>query len=204
MDASQKNLLTFGYVREYCIMEDIEFLPEDIVGLFVIWLMLRDYFDEGLSHPSIDIISVDGTLQQVKTKSTGSTTDWFSAIGSAIIRKGERFEWKFIVDCPILYKMEMELGIIDNAIMKSDEFIGDFAAPPWNGWGLYLYDMTPYHGNDGALFNYGRQFQYEEGDTITMILDLSQTENKNGTLSFEIAAKLKDNEKELSFFKQKY
>eukprot|EP00483_Globobulimina_turgida_P007614 UN07629 len=85
------------------------------------------------------------------------------------------------------------IGIINDDMMtQNDEIeIDDFTDREWKGYGLYLYSMLKYHASqrehDGT-FEYGRQFKYGDNDTITMELDLTQSKNKNGILSFDTSA----------------
>ena len=202
MDPFKKTLLTFGYVRECCRTQNIDFMPDDIVGLFVSWLIFSDYFDYNLSHHMMDLTSIDNKYQHVRVKKhqiTHTINLWYSAVGSAIIRKGAKFEWQFKVNDDIICNnIEVQVGVIDNSVVKPGESINDFADSRWCGWALLLPDMIPYHGHDDrGFFDYGLQFDFDEGDIITMILDLSQERNKNGVLSFEMNAELQDNEEEM-------
>ena len=73
MDATRKNLLTFGYVRDYCKQTDLDFLPEDIIHLFILWISFCDQFDRNLSHEGIQITEECdeeyGEYQQIKLAS---------------------------------------------------------------------------------------------------------------------------------------
>ena len=135
MDSSQETLLTFGYVRECCRKQNIDFFPDDIVGLLVVWLIFGDYFDKNLCHPLIDITNVDMKHQQASVSKKQNSIEWCSAVGRAIIRRGAKFEWQFEVNDDIISrKVEVQLGIIDNSVIKQGERIEDFAGHQWNGW----------------------------------------------------------------------
>ena len=186
MDTIRKNLLTFGFVRSYCKDHGIPFLPEDIVGLFIAWFMLNDHFDKNRCHPAI-ALETDDEYEILKIKDVDTSKAFiYSAVGSSIVKKGQKQTWKFAV-----YKAEFQIGIIDEEILKSsNEYVTDFTDTEWKGWGLYVYAMTKYHSsetNEGS-FTYGEQYKLSqtESTSITMILDLTQATNKNGVLSFEI------------------
>ena len=200
MDSTRNNLLTFGYVREYCKSENIQLIPDDIMGLFVIWLSFPDCFDKNVTHPMSNITTIDNQypyhqhLSLNMEYASSNFGEWASAVGQTITQKGTKYEWRFKINGPLLYAAEIQIGIMDNDMINLKQPIRDFCRDPWNGWGLYLYSMTKYHidTKHGGFFDYGGQFEYKQGDIITMILDLSQTENENayGVLSFDIDAEM--------------
>ena len=200
MMASKKNLLTFGYVREHCRNQNIDLFPDDIVQLFVEWLLINDCFDKQLSHPSLTIItSIDDNYELLCFQSKQFEDDWASAVGTMIVSKGQRVEWKFKINGPLINNAEMMIGIIDNEMIPANKPINVFCDRKCKGWGVYCYNMWKMHDSDcadGGPFNYGYQFEYAKGDIITMILDLSQKKNESGVLSFDINAKLKYEEKD--------
>ena len=193
MDAVKKSLLAYGYARKYCKEQDIDCLPDDIVGLFVIWLSFCDRFDLNFIPSIMDLTSIDNKHQHLTIK-PGNAGEFASAFGQAIISKVTIFEWKFELNGPPL---ETQIGIIDNGMIDNDETIGDFADATWHGWGLYLRSMYAYHDEDelnmgwhDKIFDYGKQFKFKTGDIIIMTLDLTQEKNENGVLSFDIDAEL--------------
>ena len=98
MDSSRENLLTFGFVRDYCEQNNIDFPPDDIVGLFVSWLILCDRFVFKLSHKNIEITTEThdkyGECQQIK-KSKDCHKPSVTAIGEGIYKKGDKQSWTF-------------------------------------------------------------------------------------------------------------
>ena len=55
MAASREELLVYGYIKEFHQVNDVELPPNDIIGLFVAWIKLRDHFDVNTKHSSIEI-----------------------------------------------------------------------------------------------------------------------------------------------------
>ena len=200
MDAKRKSLLTFGFVRIGRKSQNIECIPDDIIQLFIAWLSFNDYFDPNLVHPALKMTSNDNEYQYLSNLKTTNNVEWPSAVGTAIIRKGDRFEWKFEMSDKLLLT-EIMIGIVDNDRLKKNKPITGCDDENWNGWALYCYCMNSMHGNNYSPFHYAQQFKYKKGDIVTMILDLSQDESKNGTLSFDIDAELKDKDKPNSFSK---
>ena len=72
MDPTRKNLLSFGFVREYCDENNIDLLPNDIVSLFALWLTFSDRFDENLLNKLIKLKTKKndkyGEYQQIQLK----------------------------------------------------------------------------------------------------------------------------------------
>ena len=197
MDAKRKSLLTFGFVRNHCKSQNIECIPDEIITLFIAWLFFNDYFDTNLVHPLLKMSSNDNKYQHLSNLKKSHSVEWPSAIGTTIIGKGEKFEWKFAMS-DMLLRTEIMIGIIDNDRLKENKPIKSFYNAIWNGWALYCYGMIPFHNGSkhGPLpFYYAKQFRYKSGDVITMILDLSQEKYKNGALSFDIDAELENKDK---------
>ena len=195
MDNKRKTLLAFGYVRKQHKLQNIEFLPEDIIGLFVVWLSFNDHFDKNKCHPALDL-ETDNEYQTLRMEDEDADEHiYYSAVGWLIIEKGQKQTWTFPVYKPNGYSYahggSMQIGIMDDSILSSsnEPYVDDFTNIKWNGWGLYLYGMTRYHNDqsDGG-FEYAQQFKYSEDKPVlmTMILDLTRDINKNGVLSFEI------------------
>ena len=187
---SRKRLLVFGYVREYCKIKNIEFPPDDIVGLFLLWLLFTEHFDKHLSHPLMIIKSIDNETQNLSLNMEKTRTDdWYTAIGNTVIEKGEIYQWKFKTHGPLFRLTEIILGVIENDMIDSNKAIDDFTRELWNGWGLWIRAMYRYHASDfnDGIYWYAKQFKFKAGNTITMILDLSQDD---GILSFDIDADL--------------
>ena len=191
MNSERKELLTFGYVRGYCKTQKIEFLPEDIIGLFIAWLIFGDHFDKTRVHPGLTL-EIDDEYETLKIKQVNrSKANYCSAVGCFVIKKGEKQKWRF----PIYagsgsHGDSAQIGVVDENILKSsEEFVNDFTNTQWKGWGLYLYAMQKYYNDErGGTFGYATQFKYSKDDPLwlTMILDLTQETNENGVLSFDI------------------
>ena len=200
MNSVQKTLLTFGFVREYCKSQNIELFPDDIISLFVSWLFFYDHFDAEKSHPYLNIEIIDHQYELLSVKVCKQNhrypqAQWCTAVGTLIIEKGEKYAWKFRMYTPALHFANIQLGIIDDDMFKTNEgeYIDDLSSGKWNGWGLFLYEMDKYHGspNDDGTVYYAHQFNYKKGDIITIILDMTQENNeKYGVLSCEIDAEI--------------
>lgn len=183
LSQTRKNLLSIGFVREYCKENNVEFLPSDIIELFILWLSLCDRFDKDLSHKSIQFTMKSDNnyidYEQIAVTEFGHKT----AIGHQIIRKGDRQLWTFqliknIKDAHVI------LGIIDNKTANQRKgIICDFSFKE-RGYGLYLNNMYKYCGTKARTrFEYGTQFEFKTGDMITMELDLTN-QVKGGQLRF--------------------
>lgn len=133
MEQARKNLLSFGFVREYCNDNNIELLPSDIIELLVLWLSFRDQFDISLSHKDIAIETKTddkyGEYQEIrKSKASGFC---ITAICKNIIKKGHKQSWKFQLRTkdPDSPPMALVFGIIDNKIAESNASqITDFSS----------------------------------------------------------------------------
>ena len=185
MDAKRKNLLSFGFVREYCHRNNIEFPPEDVISLFALWLILGDRFDEDLSSEHIEFSTkyhdTYGEYQQI-------TTDrWQAAMGKIICKKGDKQAWSFKLEG----NKRIMLGILDvsKSAMIRDEHVQDFSSIP-GGYGLFLHDMRKFYGSwELGYFEYSEQFNLKGDDVISMELDLTK---EKGVLSFIFHSKLID------------
>ena len=73
MDSTRRNLLSFGFVREYCNEHKLEILPNDIVELFILWVSFCDKFDPDLTHTDFAVLTKKdgnyGEYQQIQIKS---------------------------------------------------------------------------------------------------------------------------------------
>ena len=92
MDQARKNLLSFGFVREYCNEQNIELLPSDIIELLILWLSFVDRVDLYLSHNAIQIETIMdnkfGECEQIR-----KSKEWESqatAIFHHIVEKGDK------------------------------------------------------------------------------------------------------------------
>ena len=197
MDRERKTLLTFGFVRDYCKANYIDFPPDDIVELFTIWVSFCDKFDRNLTYKDIMIqTKADnkfGVYEQIR-RTEGYET-WMNpcvtAICQQIIKKGDKQSWTFQIGAKNnIDPRYLVFGIIDNKTAKAKENITDFSIIS-GGFGLYLNDMGRYCERDDAIghFEYGHQYKLKQGDIITMILDLTQ---ENGILSFEFHGQLEE------------
>ena len=187
MDPQRKNLLSFGFVREYCNDNDIELIPNDIIELFILWLSFCDKFEPDLCDKNIKIMTQThdkyGEYQQISLR---AEDDYFTAICRNVIKKGQKVSWKFQVS-----GRSTILGIIDDKVASAtNRNFRDFSLKI-GAYGLYFHDMSKYleHSSDEQdIFKYGEQFIIKNGDTITMELDLTK---ELGVLSFIFDCKMK-------------
>ena len=180
MDETKKNLLSFGFVREYCKQNNLDFPPDDIVGLFAIWLLICDSFDTHLSHEEMDITTeIDAKYGECQTIVNKVGTGYGrTAICANICKRGDKQYWKFQINGDDWYNLKsVVIGIIDDSVLNQDnnKNIVDFSIEK-GGFGLYLKNMLMYHaGNfwNTTTFEYGKQFNFKRNDIITMQLDLT-------------------------------
>ena len=197
MDETKKKLLTFGFVREFCNAENMVFLPNDIVELFVLWLIFCDRIDINLCHEYIELTTKTddkyGEYQQIGLKEFSYKHS--TAICEQIIKKGNKQLWTFKFE-EIATDTYVILGIIDNNIaIKEKGGIRDFSVE-LGGYGLYLSSMRKYAGEysllyaggGSSIFGYGQRFRFKKNDMITMELDLTK---QKGVLSFTFHAEYK-------------
>lgn len=183
MDTLKRNLLAFGWVREYCRAQHIIFLPNDILELFAQWLFFYDLFDEDRVHSGIELECLENGNQKLSLKrQEPECYEYYAAIGHSMIQKGEKYSWKFRT---INWNARVQIGIIDDAILESykDELVCDITDNKWQGWGLYLLNTTKYHIDvDGGRFYHKYNFNFDTECKIVMTLDLTQNE---GVLSID-------------------
>ena len=55
MDPQKRELLTFGFVREYCKDNKMELITDDIIKLFILWSTFCDQFDRDLTYKDYQI-----------------------------------------------------------------------------------------------------------------------------------------------------
>ena len=202
MNQERTILLVFGFVREYYTSLQRDLPPHDIIKLFSSWLSFSDYFDPKLSHPTItiELVKHDQFGECQKLKSTAKDFELVSAIGNAIIMKGEKQRWVFQINNKSGFAgTSLIIGIIDAERVKSVAYIEDFTDSENKGYGLHIRGMFKYHASDLEIdghFEYGYQFECKEDDLITMELDLTQEDKDDGILRYIIhsASKHADNE----------
>ena len=193
MNEAGKNLLTFGFVRDFGKENNIE-IPYDIVYLFISWLSFCDQFDRTLTHRHITIKTKKtndkyGECQQIQM-SAQSSDPFRTAICEHVCKRGDKQTWIFQIGARRSKAPEyLVFGIIDNHTAISVNDIKDFSEIS-GGFGLFLKDMGTYFQQKYScrVFEYGAQFEVNHNDIIEMELDLTK---ENGTLSFEFHGKLK-------------
>ena len=186
MDALRKNLLTFGYVREYCKLQNISLLPDDILELFVRWLLFGDHFDENKAHPGIQLEWTENGVQKISLKAPEPENyEYYGAVGHLIIGKGEKYSWKFQMQHST---PRIQIGIIDDAILNlyQNEAVCDITDTKWSGWGIYLLNTSKYHNDVDDGFFY-LKWNYRLEDEYNLILTLDLTQN-DGILSIDFEA----------------
>ena len=116
----------------------------------------------------------------------GTDLNFVSAIGSIVVKKGTKQIWKFKTDIarPII-------GIINDAILKSNVNITDHTNTIHKGYGLQLGSWNTFHDTDsgatGHIIQYASQFKAQQPPfNMTMELDMTQAKNKNGILTYII------------------
>eukprot|EP01084_Bolivina_argentea_P224806 380066_1 len=108
-----KEILTCGFVREYC-----EF--RDIIKLIAEWTSDpgHDCIDVSVSDDNIDVQRVTNRdtieYQTVKRKKEKDFQRYKTAVGSCIIRKGMRQCWNFCIHEKSKRAATILIGVIDN------------------------------------------------------------------------------------------
>ena len=187
MDRERVGLLVFGFVRELCNKNKTELLPDDIIKAFVLWLSFCDRFDEKFTHKDIEIESIQddeyGEYQKIDIKKD-CEGKFSSAICQQIVKQGDMQSWTFrfaTVDMVVI-------GIVSEDIIQSShkKYIRDFSDEHHGGYGLFVCSSLKYHASAhrSTNFQYGSQFDLKKNSMVTMELDMTQKENKNGILRY--------------------
>eukprot|EP01084_Bolivina_argentea_P319078 553452_1 len=184
-----KKQLIFGYIREYCDSNSIVFdsIPHDIIKLFLLWVTLSDHFDKYKCHPDLILTTVmneNPSYESIKPKEYDEIDahTYASAIGQQIIYKGQKQKWMFQLK---KLGFSILIGIVDNVIVECNDEIGDFTNSKFQGYGICGSSGVKYNGTGSETkYPYALRYDFKENDKITMILDLTEKENKNGILSF--------------------
>ena len=79
----KRDVLVFGFVREYYKSIHCELPPNDIIKLFILWVSFSDFFDKNISHQNIEIELINdnehGEYQKLKTKPDTKSSTLFDA-----------------------------------------------------------------------------------------------------------------------------
>ena len=194
----REELLVYGYIKEYHKANNMDLPPNDLILLFVSWIRLMDTFDKNMIPE--DIVFDPEIDTKFKREATNKflSDAYASVIGTFVVTKGIKQNWTFKVHGK--YPL---IGIINENTIKSNKIIKDFTDEFHNGYGIQIAgDWHFFHGNeydyDGSLTKYVNQFQlYPRPVIITMQLDMTQTENKNGILKYIIHNEMREDIKQI-------
>ena len=177
----RKELVVFGYIREFCKDLLLDLPPKDLIELFISWISFMDKFDKTKSHEIIQFIEDTLAIQPAHHYAT--------AVATYIIRKGSKQSWTFK-----LSRRGGLIGIVDNEIVETGAStnIDDFTNSSHRGYGLTMSNWMKYHASDfqnEGHFKHFDQFigtDYDENKPIIVVmeLDLTQNENENGILRY--------------------
>lgn len=181
MSASRKELLVYGFIREYFAINDIELPPDDLMVLFVCWVILMDSFDKKKCHKAIKFGITDTRITFRRTQY--SSVNYVTAIGTAKVKKGCKEQWRF--QSHAAYPI---IGIISAEIVASKNNIADHSNRENGGYGLQSTFWDCYHAStvrSRQLKEYASQFKVDKLPfIITMELDMTQIANDNGVLRY--------------------
>ena len=182
MSSTRKELLSFGFIREYCKNIGRDLPTDDLIRLFAEWFILIGW-DKENSHEGIKIQT---ELEAVVNSYTVSAT----CIGANVIKKGHKQNWKVRLN-----SSKVMIGIINDKMIPPNANIDDFTNRKYKGYGLSIHYGETFHDatvSESTDFPYAQQFNFDNIDGMTkgvlleMQLDLTQKDNKNGILRFEI------------------
>ena len=197
-NSSQKQLLVWGYLREFFKSMSSELPPHDLITLFITWLSLMDHFDRQKCDSAIKFES-HTCISKIVTMNRWS---FACAVGSMRISKGDKQSWICKIDRKFT---SVIVGIVDNATAECEGDIGDHSDEGNEGYGFGLnffekyYNEGQYDSDDDwpeervrEYFHYGQQFKTDHGFVMTITLDMTQQKGDHGILSYEFHMKPKD------------
>ena len=189
MSASLEELLIYGYIRKYFDSIKQELPPNDIILLFVSWIILMDTFDRIKSHKQIDFAS-DTRIRRIDNGTYG----YRCVVGTRIVEKGDKQIWHIKCDTGLAL-----LGVVDHAFIESMQDIDDHTSTKYEevakgyGVGLNSFAKCQCEGPPYNDFIYSQQFHFDDDPRlITMELDMTQKHNDNAILSYIFYNKLKE------------
>ena len=180
-------LCVYGWVRENCI--DIN-MPDAIQNLFVLfYVILADRWNTEI----LSGMKIDEERNSVTIKGLG----WLKAFGTDIIKRGMLNTWQFKLGAsadidtrPGAYHddtMAVLIGIMESDKIFVDDgssfVMKDSAGSRVGGYAFYTYLADVKHDE---WFGKAYGEKCKPGAVVTMTLDMTQKEHKNGTLSYII------------------
>ena len=181
--SSREELLTYGYIREHHNSNNIELPPTDVILLLVSWITLIDAFDT--NKVPRDIQFEDENEARFQRTDT-SIEDWVSVVGSYVVQKGSKQLWSFKTIAKAII-----IGIMDDELIKSNDEIYDYTLFADGAYGLHILTWDKYQRVcHGSIAKYATQFKlwdfFDDSIVIkiSMELDMTQKENKNGILKY--------------------
>ena len=191
--ASRKNLLFYGYLREYFASISMELPPDDLMKMFASWMMLN-VFDQDKSDKNIEF-QTDTCISKTLAIEPSYDDNYGCAVGSMIIEKGNKQSWICKIDPHFI---SVVVGIIDNNTVETKENIGDHTEAGNDGYGIGLNSFGKFHNTEGFgwylnsyRFDYANQFQKKDGFLMTITLDMTQEKGDGGILLYEFHMKPK-------------
>ena len=152
--------------------------------------MFCDKIDEYLSDKSINVETIEAEhTYQIISRLDDSWTNWRdlykTAIGQAIIAKGQIQEWRFKL---LSETSSISIGIIDNdnVLFRSRKYIGAWYDDELHGYAVYLgtgkklHDRDHENGKGSFILEYAPQFKVKKNDLVTLTRDLSQLRSRKG------------------------
>ena len=174
-----QELTVYGWIRQNCTHFQ---MPIDLQKLCILMYMII--------MDSWDAANIDKDKFEINEETNTVTIkhhDWSHAFGTDIIKKGMCMSWKFkLDDDPSKSSLAILIGIIPRKKV-SKSLKPHFIDSKCGGYAFYTHLADIKHNGwkfDNEIKSYGQKCV--KGDTVKMILDLTQKENKNGSLSYEI------------------
>ena len=171
-----QTLTVYGYIRE--IFESIPADLKEIILAF--YKRTLDVWNVGKSDYSVNI-DVDSGIVEAKFE---NNDNWREVYGSLIIKAGDTHTWNIQpLETQNVNILNVCIGIVD--AKKANENLDPFLADEYGcGYGYYGGNGHIYNGMDRE--GQGRKLtKWAYPEMITLTLDMSDTDNKYGTLTMK-------------------
>ena len=170
-------LCVYGWIRENC--NDFE-MPMDLQKLCILmYVIIMDSWNTEIHTKNVIIDNDENIAKVIKH------TKWQHAYGTFIIKKGMMMTWRFKLDGDRDSRpIAIYIGIVSRNKMSSEMHNNkNFFDKEHGGYGFYTY-LSKLRGIRSSKNDYEKRCY--SGDAVKTTLDLTQKENKNGLLLYEI------------------
>ena len=141
---------------------------------------------------------MDSNIATKFRRENNASDDFYAGVvGTIIVKKSMKERWTFKTDNEALM-----IGIMDVEMIKSRNLIQDITDTKHKGYGMASGSWSVFHDSDRdhckSLKKYVRQFEIDnQPKVITMELDMTQQEYKNGVLKYIFHNKPKQSVKQI-------